>query len=72
MNKLTGVVPPLPFAQYCGDERTHPPFCTCHLDAPVNSGCACTEPQCNHFSCPLPANSEKCTWASGEVGVQCK
>jgi Leucine-rich repeat (LRR) protein len=45
-NKLTGTVPPLPFVRYTGG---------CHLDYST-----CTEPNCNHFRCPLPAGSEHC------------
>jgi hypothetical protein len=57
-NALTGLVPPLPFKQY-GDE--------CGLDYPG----LCTEPNCNHFKCPLPAGSEQCNYGSS-VGVHCK
>jgi Leucine-rich repeat (LRR) protein len=46
-NKLTGIVPPLPFEQYNG---------SCALDRPGY----CTEPDCNHFKCPLPTNSDQC------------
>jgi hypothetical protein len=52
-NKLTGIVPPLPFAQYSDG---------CYLDSPDY----CTEPECNHFKCPLPPNSDKC------FSVHCK
>jgi Leucine-rich repeat (LRR) protein len=52
-NKLTGLVPALPFAQY----------------TPDNGGCSingdCTEPDCNHFDCPLPATATgfpDCVW----------
>jgi hypothetical protein len=47
-NALTGLVPPLPFKQYSGG---------CALDLPDD----CTEPNCNHFKCPLPAGSEQCS-----------
>jgi hypothetical protein len=46
MNKLTGLVPPLPFAQYI----------YCSLDYTSD----CTEPNCNHFTCPLPVGSDLC------------
>jgi hypothetical protein len=59
VNKLSGEVPPLPFAQYTGN---------CQLDAPHD----CTEPRCNHFSCPLPPNSDKCKGPLGNhAGVHC-
>jgi hypothetical protein len=57
-NRLTGLLPPLPFAQYTGGD----PGYGCHLDAP-----SCTEPNCNHFKCPLPAGSKQCNG-----GVHCK
>jgi hypothetical protein len=56
-NKLTGIVPPLPFEQYNG---------SCALDRPGN----CTEPDCNHFKCPLPTNSDQCK-DSPWGGVHC-
>jgi hypothetical protein len=63
-NRLTGLVPSLPFAQYTdryGGE--------CVLDNPTG----CTEPNCNHFKCPLPAGSEQCKDASvSGPGVHCK
>ena len=46
-NTLTGLVPPLPFKQYSD---------WCGLDVPEG----CTEPNCNHFKCPLPAGSKQC------------
>jgi hypothetical protein len=55
-NALTGLVPPLPFKQF-----------ECVLDYPDD----CTEPNCNHFKCPLPAGSEQCK-AGGDAGVHCK
>jgi Leucine-rich repeat (LRR) protein len=59
-NELSGAVPPLPFAQYTG---------SCFLDAP----CTPPRPQCNRFSCPLPANSEKCVLkGAAGAGVHCK
>jgi hypothetical protein len=58
-NALTGAVPPLPFKQYSGE---------CLLDDPDY----CTEPNCNHFTCPLPAGSEQCTYGGGTAGVHCK
>jgi hypothetical protein len=57
-NSLTGLVPPLLFKQYSGG---------CYLDNPG----ACTEPQCNHFKCPLPTKSEQCKIGSF-AGVHCK
>ena len=60
-NALTGVVPPLPFKQYNYE---------CKLDDPGQYGC--TEPNCNHFTCPLPAGSEQCKWNLGTAGVHCK
>jgi hypothetical protein len=65
-NYLTGVVPPLPFKQYGFG---------CVLNAvaePSPPAEPCTEPQCNHFKCPLPAGSEQCTYESGGAGVHCK
>jgi Leucine-rich repeat (LRR) protein len=59
-NKLGGLVPPLPFAQYTGE---------CSL-----SDLTCHEPRCNNFTCPLPANSDKCKVlpATGSApGVHC-
>jgi Leucine-rich repeat (LRR) protein len=64
-NKLSGAVPPLPFEQYTSD---------CHLDAPDGDAFPCVEPNCNHFSCPLPNNSALCTvrqGATGPSGVHC-
>jgi hypothetical protein len=64
-NALTGLVPALPFKQYSGDYG-------CFLDNPTGSGPnPCTEPNCNHFKCPLPAGSEQCK-AYGSTGVHCK
>jgi hypothetical protein len=61
-NKLTGLVPPLPFAQYNADSQG------CAIDAP---GDLCREcGQCNHFICPLPANSNDCKSLS-DAGVRC-
>ena len=64
-NALTGLVPPLPFKQYkdqYGDGD-------CFLDNPDY----CTEPNCNHFKCPLPAGSEQCKDYYGRMhSVQCK
>jgi Leucine-rich repeat (LRR) protein len=63
-NKLTGLVPPLPFEQYTEE---------CILDwAPDKppGRYSCKEPECNHFSCPLPANSDKCKYQGG-VRVHC-
>jgi hypothetical protein len=62
-NKLTGLVPPLPFAQYTGDQNQG-----CSLDEP-GSDCR-EEGQCNHFICPLPANSNDCK-VLGDAGVHC-
>jgi hypothetical protein len=60
-NALTGLVPPLPFKQYSGGH--------CALDDPGY----CTEPNCNHFKCPLPAGSEQCKDYYGRMhSVQCK
>jgi hypothetical protein len=56
-NALTGLVPPLPFKQYSVG---------CYLDNP-----GCTEPNCNHFKCHLPAGNEQCKWHGG-AGVHCK
>jgi hypothetical protein len=58
-NRLTGLVPSLPFAQYTNGE--------CRLDAPS----ACTKPSCNHFKCPLPAGHKQCTNGT-DPGVHCK
>jgi hypothetical protein len=65
-NKLGGVVPLLPFAQYSPVS----PSTGCQLDAPDD----CKEFECNHFSCPLPANSDKCTnsYPAPRAGVHCK
>jgi Leucine-rich repeat (LRR) protein len=60
-NHLTGLVPSLPFAQYNTDSGR------CVLDDASD----CTEPNCNHFKCPLPAGSEQCKWY-GNPGVDCK
>jgi hypothetical protein len=73
-NKLTGRVPPLPFEQYNGGETGGT---ECWLNAPSGlepnpNPYACTEPECNHFSCPLPANSNKCKYFGGDAGVHCK
>jgi hypothetical protein len=57
-NALTGLVSLLPFKQY--RDR-------CILDYPGS----CTEPNYNHFKCPLPAGSEQCKDAVG-AGVHCK
>jgi hypothetical protein len=60
-NKLGGEVPPLPFAQYTS---------ACYLNDPSQ----CAEfGACNHFSCPLPANSDKCKAdkAGSVAGVNC-
>jgi hypothetical protein len=62
-NKLTGIVPALPFEQYTGDDGEG-----CFLDRPDY----CTAPACNHFSCPLPANSNKCNNGIYGPGVHCK
>jgi hypothetical protein len=64
-NQLTGLVPPLPFAQYTGGQYG------CVLDEPAYcqggpSG------DCNHFKCPLPAGSEQCRNGAESVGVHCK
>jgi serine/threonine protein kinase/Leucine-rich repeat (LRR) protein len=61
-NKLSGAVPPLPFEQYTDD---------CHLDAPDGDAFPCVEPNCNHFSCPLPSNSAQCKIKNGAAGVHC-
>jgi Leucine-rich repeat (LRR) protein len=53
-NALTGLVPPLPFKQYDSTKIGE----GCQLDEPG----ACTEPNCNHFKCPLPAGSEQCKY----------
>jgi hypothetical protein len=58
-NALTGLVPPLPFKQYGGIGSCTPDIPgdgICCLDSPGQ----CTEPNCNHFKCPLPAGSEQC------------
>jgi hypothetical protein len=54
-NKLTGTVPPLPFAQY-----TH--GCVLNAASPIN---------CNHFKCPLPKGNEVCKFPNGDPGVEC-
>jgi hypothetical protein len=60
-NQLTGIVPPLPFEQYAKDG--------CTLDDIY----WCEEPNCNHFKCPLPANSYECrTLGNSQAGVHCK
>jgi hypothetical protein len=67
-NKLTGLVPPLPFAQYTDPKHGG----LCFLDFPAY---CINEPNCNHFKCPLPAGSEQCKRTSlGETGpgVHCK
>jgi hypothetical protein len=61
-NRLTGLVPSLPFAQYTGNVG-------CRLDSPSGQY-ACTEPNCNHFKCPLPAGSKQCK--DEGAGVHCK
>jgi hypothetical protein len=68
-NRLTGLVPSLPFAQYNFNGG-------CILNLPSGQY-TCTEPNCNHFKCPLPAGSEQCkTDARGGggklPGVHCK
>jgi hypothetical protein len=58
-NKLGGVVPSLPFAK----------IGYCSLDYPPG----CTEPNCNHFKCPLPAGSDQCkAGPKGGTGVHCE
>jgi hypothetical protein len=57
-NALTGLVPPLPFKQYS----------SCALNYPGS----CTEPNCNHFKCPLPVGSGMCTYGAAIAGVHCK
>jgi hypothetical protein len=57
-NYLTGVVPPLPSVFQAGNE-------CCFIDGPDDH---------NHFSCPLPAGSEKCCcfpWSPGSPGEGC-
>jgi hypothetical protein len=56
-NKLTGLVPPL--SLYPGTNGG------CALDVPAQ----CTQPYCNHFTCPLPPGSDKCLWRSKTGGV---
>ena len=53
-NKLSGVVPALPFAQY--DLR-------CWIGGPTSTETDCAKAGYtqNQFSCPLPLNSAKCT-----------
>jgi hypothetical protein len=63
-NRLTGKVPELPFSQYNGGVVKH---ATCKMDHPE----ACTEPNCNHFSCPLPPGSDTCKAMWGD-GLHCK
>jgi hypothetical protein len=59
-NKLSDAVPPLPFAKLSEG---------CVLGGPVD----CIEPQCNQFSCPLPAGSGLCKQCrDGSPGVHCK
>jgi hypothetical protein len=60
-NKLTGLVPALPFNQYDG---------ACRLDAGSGYG-TCTEPNCNHFKCPLPYSAKYC-YSPTYIGVHCK
>jgi hypothetical protein len=66
-NKLTGKVPPLPFAQYTTG---------CVIDVPAarhfNRSIGCNEPNCNHFTCPLPTESVKCQMPDQSAGVHCK
>jgi hypothetical protein len=45
-NRLTGLVPPLPFSQYNGSTNGG-----CGFDAPDECG---RGSGCNHFRCPLP------------------
>jgi Leucine-rich repeat (LRR) protein len=62
-NRLTGIVPPLPFSQYTT---------RCDLDYLTDGAYPkCVEPNCNHFSCPLPPSSDKCS-DFGRVGVHCE
>jgi hypothetical protein len=62
-NSLTGLVPSLPFKQYYNNSNNN-----CYLDDAVD----CTEPNCNHFKCPLPAGSEQCKdGPGGTAGVHC-
>jgi hypothetical protein len=56
-NKLTGPVPPLPFAQYTF---------VCVLDAGAGSP---DLPNHNRFACPLPPNSDQCQY-NGGLGMQ--
>jgi hypothetical protein len=66
-NKLTGKVPSLPFAQYTTG---------CVLDDPanryLNRSIGCNEPNCNHFTCPLPTGSANCKKPDQGAGVHCK
>jgi hypothetical protein len=65
-NRLTGLVPSLPFAQYADAGGG-----LCLLEDPPEGSFGCTEPNCNHFKCPLPAGSEQCKYGS-DPGVHCK
>jgi hypothetical protein len=65
-NRLTGKVPKLPFSQYNGGSL-YPGRHLCQMDNPD----ACTEPNCNHFSCPLPPRSDTCKASWGD-GLHCK
>jgi hypothetical protein len=65
-NRLTGKVPALPFSHYNGCGIYKVPVC--RLDEPGK----CTEPHCNHFSCPLPVGSDMCKNPGGAAGVHCK
>jgi hypothetical protein len=71
-NRLTGLLPSLPFAQYTYAESY---YGQCALALPSGQF-ACTEPNCNHFKCPLPAGSEQCktdSYGAGTIpGVHCK
>jgi Leucine-rich repeat (LRR) protein len=60
-NRLTGKVPALPFAQYTEQ---------CSLDNGPSHSAHCTEPNCNHFDCPLPTGSDQCQWGFS-AGVHC-
>jgi hypothetical protein len=58
-NKLTGLIPPLPFVQYSD-------FCA--LTDEDNRPGNCTTPNCNHFKCPLPGTLKGVT----TCGVYCE
>jgi Leucine-rich repeat (LRR) protein len=62
-NQLKGLLPPLPFAQYTDNGYGD----GCFLDDPSD----CTEPNCNHFKCPLPAGHKRCKY-NAYHGVHCK